>query len=225
MARNNDPAFREIQAALAELDQLSQGEYGLPLEELLADPSPNSELRVQRLAGIMLKRPFARQAGPPPSSVTNARRSWPWADQSPEARASAAAKEFAVLDQLRMPGPWNERKPLAGTGDDLVPIPWSELQGYADHERGLFKILTLYVDDRLKGRDGKTLREYMEADESPRFEAGLDLATLVFEASVTAPLIALLGIPGVAVGIALVGIQYGYRRATDPVERIGDRGS
>jgi hypothetical protein len=36
-------------------------------------------------------------------------------------------------------------------------------------------------------------------------EAGLDLATILFEASVTAPLAALVGVPTAAVGVALVG--------------------
>ena len=65
-----------------------------------------------------------------------------------------------------------------GNADDVVPITWSQLKDDADNERGLFKILALYVDDKLKRREGKSLKEYLEADESPRFEAGLDLATL-----------------------------------------------
>jgi len=43
------------------------------------------------------------------------------------------------------------------------------------------------VNDKLKHRDGKSFREYLEADESPRFEAGLDLAMLLFDAAVTGP--------------------------------------
>jgi hypothetical protein len=125
-----------------------------------------------------------------------------------------------------MPGPWNERKPVAGNGLDFTPITWTELKDDADNERGLFKILALYVDDKLKNRDRKTLREYLEADESRRFEAGLDLAALAVDWAVTAPLLTLLGIPSLAVGVALVGIQYGYRRATDTkVERVGDGSS
>jgi hypothetical protein len=125
-----------------------------------------------------------------------------------------------------MPGPWNERKPPIGNADDPVPITWSQLEDDADNERGLFKILALYVDDKLKRRDERSFREYLEADESPRFEAGLDLAMLVFDATVTGPVATLLGIPTLAVGLALVGIQYGYRKATDTnVERVGDQSS
>jgi len=82
-----------------------------------------------------------------------------------------------------MPGPWNERKPLAGTAEDLVPVKWEDFKDDVDNERRLFKILSLYVDDKLKRRDGKSFREYLEAKESRRFEAGLDLAVLLFDAA------------------------------------------
>lgn len=169
-----------------------------------------------------MKRPFAKEA-PSSYTITGARRSWPWAEDSPEDHAKTAPSEFAILNELRMPGPWNERKPLTGTADDLKPIEWADLKDDADHERGLFKILALYVDDKLKHRDRKSLREYLETKESPRFEAGLDLATLVFDAAVTVPVATLLGVPSVAVGLVLVGIQYGFKKATDTVnERVGD---
>jgi hypothetical protein len=216
----------DINEALKDLNATSLAEYGLGLEDLLLDPSPDSALRLQRLVGIVLKQPFAEQAPPPPYSRTGARRSWPWSKGTPEHEAKVAPKELAILNQLRMPGSWNERKPLAGNADDLVPITWSQFKDDADNERGLFKILALYVDDKLKGRDGKSLREYLETRESHRFEAGLDLATLVFDAAVTVPVATLLGIPSVAVGVVLVGIQYGYRRTTDPdKERVGDQAS
>jgi hypothetical protein len=226
MTTNTESDLEEIRAALLELNEISLDEYGVGLEDLLLDRSPNSALRVQRLTGIVLKRPFANRAGSASASLTGARRSWPWAPGTPEDHASVAPKELTILNQLRMPGPWNERKPLAGNAADMVPITWSELKDDADNERGLFKILALYVDDKLKHRDSRSFREYLDADETRRFEAGLDLATLVFDAAVTAPLLTLLGIPTVAVGVALVGIQFGYRKATDTrVERVGDRSS
>jgi len=171
-----------------------------------------------------LKQSFAIASPAAPYSKTGASRSWPWAPGTPEQQAKDAPKEFAILDQLRMPGPWNERKPLAGTAEDMKPITWEDFEDDADNERGLFKILALYVDDKLKRRDRKSFRGYLEAEECRRFEAGLDLAVLLFDAAVTAPVASLLGVPSVAVGVALVGIQYGYRSATGTnVERFGDR--
>ena len=215
-----------IQGALAELDRSSRAEYGRGLEELLADPSPDSALRLQRLTGIALKRPFAVKSSPPAHSVTGARNSWPWAPVSPDTLATSAPEEFAILDELRKPGPWHERTPPAGNADDDGRITWDQLKDDADNERGLFKILALYVDDKLKKRDTRTLREYLDADESRRFETGLDLAQVVFDWGVTPTLLTLLGVPPVAVGLALVGVQYGFKRATDTnTERVGDRSS
>lgn len=66
--------------------------------------------------------------------------------------------------------------------------------------------MALWADDKLNKREGKSLREYLETKESRRFEAGLDLATLLFDAAVMAPVATLLGVPTVAVGLTLVGI-------------------
>lgn len=218
--------MEQIRAALAELDDLCQAEYGLRLEQLLTDTAPNAAIRMQRLTGIVLKAKFATSGPSPSHSVTGARRSWPWNQVPPEVGGAGAPRELRLLDELRLPGPWNERKPLSGTPEDEVPISWQEFQDDAEHERGLFKILALYVVDKFRGREGKTLREYVEADESRRFETGLDLATLVFDAAVTAPLASLLGLPTLAVGVSLVAVQYGYRKLTDPDEdRMGDGSS
>src|SRR6266536_4624054 len=122
MAKSKSLELREINIALEELNQISRDEYGPGLEDLLLDPSPDSALRIQRLVGIVLKRPFARQAPPAPYSRTGARRSWPWENDTPEQHAKAAPKEFELLNQLRMPGPWHEWTPLAGNADNLVPI-------------------------------------------------------------------------------------------------------
>ena len=93
----------------------------------------------------------------------------------------------------------------------------------AEHERGLFKFLALYVSDRVRKRDGKNVHDYLEAKESRNFETGLDLTMLVFDAAIMGPIAAVIGIPTLAVGVTLVGIRYGYRKLTDPNEdRTGD---
>jgi hypothetical protein len=208
----------QIRPALFELNELCKIEYGIALEEVLIDKTPIAAMRMQRLTGIVLKRNFATPCPASPFSATGASRAWPWKAGSPEESAAGAQREFRLLNQLRMPGPWNERKPLTGTTQDEIPITWDEFKDDADHERGLFKVVALYVADKVKGRESKSLREYFDTSESRRFEAGLDLAVVVSDAAVMAPLASLLGLPTLAVGIALVGIQYGYRLLTDPAE-------
>jgi hypothetical protein len=131
-----------------------------------------------------------------------------------------------VLEQLRMPGPWNEIKPLTATPANAVPVSWRDFKDDVEHERGLFKILALYVVDKFNKKETRTLKSYLEVEESRSLEAGLDLATVLFDAGVVSPLVGLLGVPTLAVAVALVGIRYGYRTLTDPnVGRMGDGNS
>ena len=80
-------ARKAIVAALSELDALSRDEYGVGLEELILSDSPGASMRLERIVGIVLKRPFATKAPPNPSGLTRARRSWPWADEDPDDQA------------------------------------------------------------------------------------------------------------------------------------------
>lgn len=222
MGKGNSNITRaDVAVALRELDDLSRAEYEIPLEDVLLDQSALGAQRMQRLTGIVLKRKFAKCAEAPGFSATRAKRSWPW-EGSPAAKASIAPQEFAILEELRRPGPWNEHKPKA-TRTDRAPISWDVFVDDVEHERGLFKWLALYVSDKVQSRQGKSIREYLESKESRKFEAGLDLSVLVFDAAVIGPLATVLGLPTVAVGVALVGIQFGYRKLTDPEEdRIGE---
>lgn len=225
----NEPSQKAmIQAALADLDALARAEYGDSLEALLLSKNPKSELRVQRLVGIALKRKFANptpRVPGEPRSGTDARRSWPWPDMGDSLVPieSDAAKDLELLENLRKPGVWNEPKRNSITPDDGVPIPWRTFKDDVESERGLFKILALYATDKFNRQEARTLKAYLEASETKRFEAGLNLATLLFDAGVVTPLAGVLGIPTLAVGVALVGVQYGYRMLTDPnVGRAGD---
>jgi hypothetical protein len=69
-----------IDKAIADLDHLSQEEYGYGINELLADADTAlATLRMQRLTGILLKRNFAKpkRIGGTPTE-TQARRAWIW---------------------------------------------------------------------------------------------------------------------------------------------------
>jgi hypothetical protein len=85
-----------------------------------------------------------------------------------------------------------------------------------DHERGLFKIVALYVADVFQKQQRKTLAEYYRAAESPRLRRGLDLASIIFDSAVTAPILGITGIPGLSVSLVLLGIEYGFEKITEP---------
>jgi hypothetical protein len=222
----NSPKYRltidQVRAALAELDKLSRSEYGLELQTLLLDKGSQSAVRLQRLTGIALKQPFAQREEAKQPGVTQARYAWPGRESDPD--ASAAPEAFALLDELRRPGPWRERSPYPPNDDPQAPITWKDLKEDAEHERGLFKVVALYAADKVNGRDGKTLREYYRAEESRKLESALDLAVVVSDFAVTGPIAAAVGVPTVAVGLALIAVQFGYRLLTDPnADRQGDQ--
>ena len=220
MTENVSLQREQIRTALAELDRLALDEYGVSLESLLLSHEPISAQRVRRVVGVVLKRKFAKSTTFVPYSMTGARRSWPWPDlnDSLVPIEPDAANELALFEQLRLPGPWNRLKQRVGTSADEVPVPWRDFKHDADQERGLFTVLALYAVDKLKKAEPKNLEAYLEATESKSFEAGLDLATLLFDTGVIGPLAALLGVPTLAVGVALVGVRYTYRALADPNE-------
>lgn len=140
MTDNLPISKKQIQAALDELDDLARAEYGdsESLESLLLSPEPVSKWRVQRLVGIVLKKKFAKQTLQTGYSVTGAQWSWPW-DFGVSPKRDGGGEELALLEQLRMPGPWNqfpgpwnEVKPLAGTSAEAIPISWEKLKEGAD---------------------------------------------------------------------------------------------
>jgi hypothetical protein len=216
---------QKVRAALKDLSEICQGEYGISLESLLLDDSRDAALRLQRVTGIVLKRPFAtRQPRTGGASMTGAQNAWPWRDEDPDKLASSAP-ELALLENLRTTGPWSRGNSYAYNQTPGEKIPWQAFKSDVEHERGLFKVLALWVSDQVDEKD-RSLKEYLDAKESKRFEAGLDLAVLLADAAIMTPLGAFLGVPSVAIGIALVGIQYGYRWLTDENEgRIADESS
>jgi hypothetical protein len=206
---------QQIDEALADLDRLSDKEYGYGLDELLNDPDHKlADLRLQRLTGILIKRSFAHSLpiGAAPTE-TKSRRAWKWdLDKFSDPRL-AETPEYKVLDELRREMNQSEHE-----------ATFQQLTDEAEHERGLFKVLALWVSDKLKHEKGKSFKDYFEAEESPRFEAVLDVSTTVFQAAIAPVLAPFLPIPGVVVSLILIGVRFGYRSLTD-IADLGDNRS
>lgn len=210
----------QVDEGIADLDRLSREEYGYGIDELLADPDTAlATLRLQRLTGILLKCNFAKPVpidGSP--TETHAHRAWIWKlDKFSDPRL-VRTPEFEVLDELRRDLP---RQRNYDSGSEPT---FQELTDEAEHERGLFKVLALWLDDKLKKETGRTFKEYFEAQESPRFEAALNASTLVLLTAVGPILAPFLPVPGIVVSVILIGVQFGYRSITDAAER-GDSGT
>lgn len=208
----------QVRKAVADLDGLTRREYGYGLDELLADPDRTlAELRLKRLTGILLKRRFGRpqKIGASPTA-TGSRRAWRWTVAKFDDPGLAGTPEYGLLDELR-----RDLGRQRGDPSSAEDPSFAELVDEAEHERGLFKVLALWLDDRLQKREARSLKEYLEAAESARFEAALDTSNLLAGAAL-APLFALVPVPAVVISLVLIGVKFGYRSITD-AEYRGDR--
>lgn len=207
---------QEIQAAVTKLDALCRQEYGgddrYGLLELLADADTElAAARLQRLTGILLKEPFARAEpiGESPSD-THANRKWDWKPEKLNDNHLQQSQEFRVLDQIRhqLPKLVRGREPT-----------WKDFLSEADHERGVYKLLTLWVADKWKRRESKSIKEYLAQDETPEFEALLNVADLVGQAALSIALTPIIPFAPVVVSLTIIGATYGYGKITKAPER------
>lgn len=190
----------DIIGALAELDALSQAEYGMSVVDVVDHPD-----RLRRLTGIMIKKPFGcpRQIGDH-GTVTGARRYWVWNTERLAAPSDPLSPEYRMLDQLREHG-----------GLGRGPVGFEALVGQAETERGLFKITAAWLHGKLQGKEPKSLREYYGAEESKKTTAVLDLADMLANFALTPVYVALFPAGGFVVPILLLAAKHGYAAMFD----------
>jgi hypothetical protein len=208
MSSKTDISNQEIDAVLIALNELCDDEYGETLDEVRCGRDREvAALRLQRLTGILLKQHFAKpkkRTDEHPESRTGAKRIWTWNRRKLAAGVTGAEAEFELLNRLRGPGVWNERWdwPAAEKEPDGSALTWDEFINDVDSERGLFKVTALYLKDVLTKKDRKRIAEYYRAEETETLKRGLDLSVILAGAAL-APLYAAVGVPSVAVGLAI----------------------
>lgn len=89
----------------------------------------------------------------------------------------------------------------------------------AEHERGVYKILTLWIQDKWKGRESRSIRDYLAQEESPTFEAALDIVDFVSQAGIAMALSSIIPVASVVVPLSIIGAKYGYRMITEAPEK------
>lgn len=228
----NMPTQEDIKNTLADLSSLSEIEYGISLQALREDPNRDmAARRLERLTGILLKRHFAHSEDISTGgqySETNASRYWVWDPEKLTQSNSGTKSELALLNKIRGPGPWNERWDYANklidpdAGNQEV-ISWEDFISDVDTERGLFKVIALYVKDKLKGNEIQTIAKYYNAKESETLSRGLDLTTILADAAVFGPLYAAVGIPSLAVALGLFVTDIGVSRLFAEEDRHPDK--
>ena len=144
----------QVAAALREINELAEAEYGLTLEQLL--DGPMAEERLKRVAGVLLKMPFAKSCEPQSYNPTDAKRSWDWDMSRFDEGQLRKTGEFDLLEKL-----------LEAEGMKS----WRDLIGIT-HEAGLFWVLGRWVKGKIQG-DQKTFQDYYYEKKSPEVDFAL----------------------------------------------------
>jgi hypothetical protein len=200
-----------VRAAVREIHELCDSEHGISLPQLLV--SELGDLRLQRLTGILLKRPFARAVSrSEPACGLGGRSDWVWVRERFEDPSRIRTGEYHLLEALRQTVP--PRRPGACAG-----ATWDDLLFEADHERGLYKILVRWLRAEIARQTGGTFRRLFPsgvrvpwctwAEVADELAAGRALPLIFRYVPVAAP----------AAGLTLLGVRYGYLR----LAAAGDR--
>lgn len=202
----------EIRHAVEDLDALSREEYGIALRSLLADPDRNrGSERMKRITGIVLKRKFAApHAIPPGATFTQANRAWEWNSAQFEDASLQKTDEFVILDGIRDSLP-------ALTG--YRQASWDQLVTEADTERGLYKLLTLWLNDKWNKRETKAIKDYLARDESAELKAALDIADFVSQQAIVLALLPIVPHAEVVVALSLIAAAYGHEKITQAPDK------
>ena len=201
----------EMVDGFSRLGQLAQSEYGISLREMLADSDTElAELRLARLIGVLLKGRFAARRDVN-YSRTHAAYSWQWqtgSDWENSLNDPANEKYAALLTDIKETC-WAERY-----GDAQID-PWDWFQSEVDSERGLFKVLALWLHRKIEGESTGSFDELLNADENPEFELALNSADMCSQFALGMALAPIIPIPGIAIGIGMMVSKYGYRKIRD----------
>ena len=176
-----------LKEGLDTLDFLARAEYRQSLSEVAGDPDTHQRyVRLGRLVGVLLKKPFAEaQSLDQPSPYTAAYWSWELVDAN-DFEKQAAAWQYQVLAQIR-----EELPPEYGF---LQSETIYGLAQYAHNERGLFSLFAL------------TLRKYICGNEAIR-KAVEDAVEASGKIGTKIPVVtpeAIVGTGGLALGLYLV---------------------
>ncbi len=196
MADETEVLRDQLAGWIEELDRLVHEEYDVGLLDVIDQPQ-----RLRRLAGVQLKAPLGVPTPIEPGrSATGANRAWEWDYDKVRGWPADADPAYVVIEEaatLQYGGPSADAREY--------------LARDAEHERGLFKIVTSWIRHRLGDRDeAPTLRELYGAEESKREAALLDLADLLANFALTPIYVAALPAGGYLVPILLLAAKHGY---------------
>ncbi len=136
-------------------------------------------------------------------SETGANYIWEWhIDRLKVPNFQATPQYKLLIDLVTKPG---QKSP--------PPDAYVKLERMA--ERGVYKSLASWLEDKLKGKQTKSFREYSAQPESAVFESLLNIADLISQGIIGDVLAPMVGIPPVVVSLGLIVGKFGYRKLVE----------
>ena len=189
--------LQEAQAALADLRALSKDEYGVELEHLFFSQDEESRMRLVRLSGIVVKRPFAvpeEQAHY--SGNLGASNAWYWDVNKLNDPAKEQTPEYQLLEKVRADAGMEK--------DGLLGIA---------QEAGLMYVVGRWLYGKVTEDEARSVVDLYYEKKSKETELAISAANLLPVAGLLA---GVTGIPALGVSLAMLLVQYGFEKLTAP---------
>ena len=187
----------EAEAGLAELRALAQDEYGMELEQLFFSGTEEDRMRLVRLAGILVKRPFAEpEEREHYSGNLGASKAWIWDERKLDDPANEQTPEYQFLERVRIDQDMDKGNML----------------GIAQ-EAGLMYVVGRWLYGKVTEDEARSFVEVYHEKRSKETDLVINMANLLpvagFLAGVT-------GVPALGVSLAMLLVQYGFEKLTEP---------
>lgn len=189
--------LQEAEAALADLRALAMDEYGVELEQLFFSPDEESRMRLVRLSGIVVKRPFAvPEEREDYSGNLGASKAWYWDVDKLNDPAKEETPEYQLLEKVRTDSGMDK--------DSLLGIA---------QEAGLMYVLGSWLYGKITKEEARSFVDLYYEKKSRSTELAISAANLLPVAGLLA---GVTGVPALGVSLAMLLVQYGFEKLTAP---------
>ena len=198
--RDQTLTLQEAEVAIAELRALAKDEYGVELEQLFFSGNEEDAMRLVRLSGILVKRPFAvPEECEDYSGNLGASKAWYWNVDKLNDPAREQLPEYQLLEQVRLDQGMEKNNML----------------GIAQ-EAGLMYVVGRWLYGKVTEDEARSFVDLYYEEKSKETELAISAANLL---PVAGMLAGVTGIPALGVSLAMLLVQYGFEKMTAPEAR------
>lgn len=189
--------LEEAEAALADIRLLAKDEYGVELEQLFFSQDEESRMRLVRLSGILVKRPFAvPEEREHHSGNLGASKAWYWDVDKLNDPAREQTPEYQLMEKVRTDQGMEK--------DGLLNIA---------QEAGLMYVVGRWLYGKVTEDEARSFVDLYYETKSKETELAISAANLL---PVAGMLAGVTGIPALGVSLAMLLVQYGFEKLTAP---------